>query len=90
MHAVLEAFVEPDIDRLAEGGASTRDLLHLNAKLLNPLNDQAYHVASVAVEDEEWDNMAQGLNDVRCQDLVNQANQLNMRLLRMYSKLSEQ
>ncbi len=39
--------------------------------LLDLLNYQSHHVALVAVEDEEWDDVIQSRFDVRPQDIVN-------------------
>jgi hypothetical protein len=50
---ILERLIEANIDQLAEGSASARDVLHLNPQLLNSCHYQSHHMAMVAVKDEE-------------------------------------
>ena len=68
---ILEWFVEADIDRLAEGGAANRDVLHLNPELLDPLDNGSHHMGVIAVQDEEWNNVVQRRCDIRHKGLIN-------------------
>ncbi len=56
------------------GGASSWDVLDLHSELLDLLKYQSHHVALVAVEDEERDNVVLGHLNIRPQDLVNPRN----------------
>jgi hypothetical protein len=39
LDAIFKWLIEADIDGLAEGGASARDVLHLNPQFLDPLDN---------------------------------------------------
>jgi hypothetical protein len=68
--AVLEWHIKADVDGLTEGGASSGDVLHLHSKLLDLVNYQCHHVALVAVEDEDRDDVFRSHLDIRLQYLV--------------------
>ncbi len=55
--AVLEWLIKSDVDGLTDGGASSWDVLDLHPKLLDILNYRCHHVASVAVKDEDRDDV---------------------------------
>jgi hypothetical protein len=70
--AVLEWLIKADVNGLTEEGASSWDVLDLHPKLLlDLLNYRCHHVASVAVEDEDRDDVFRSRLDIRPQDLVN-------------------
>ncbi len=50
---VLERLIEANVNMLTKGSASSWDVLDLYPKLLDLLNYQSHHVASVAVKGEE-------------------------------------
>jgi len=63
--------VKAAVDGLTEGGASSWDVLDLHPELLDLLNNGCHHVASVAVEDEDRDDVFRSRVDIRLHDLVN-------------------
>ena len=48
--------MKANINKLAEGSTSTGDVLHLHPKLLDHLDYRCHHVASVHVQDYDWDD----------------------------------
>ncbi len=68
---VLERLIKANVNGLTKGGASSWDVLYLHPKLLYPLNYQSHHVALVADEDEEWDDIIWSRFDIQPQDIVN-------------------
>ncbi len=63
-------FIKSNVDGLAEGSASSWDVLHLHPKLLDHLHYQCHHVSSVAVEDKEGDNVIWSRCNVWRQHLI--------------------
>jgi hypothetical protein len=61
---ILERLIEANIDQLAEGSASARDVLHLNPQLLDSCHYLSHHMAMVAVKDEEGNDMIWCVGDV--------------------------
>ncbi len=50
--AVFKWLVKADVNRLAERGAATRNVLHLHPNFLDPLDNGSHHVTATAVQDE--------------------------------------
>jgi hypothetical protein len=67
---LLGILVKADIHGLAEGSASSWDVLHLHTKLLDHLHYRFHHVALVHIKDQDGDDMIWSCCDVRRQHLV--------------------
>ena len=61
---IFEWLVKANIDRLAEGSTSAWDVLHLYSQLLNSCDYRSHHVATVAVKDEEGNDVIRCVGDV--------------------------
>ncbi len=66
----LEHLVVPNVDRLEETGVFGWNELHLDAKILDRVDDGGHHVHQEGVEDEDGHNSFGGGLYIRCQDLI--------------------
>ncbi len=61
---ILKWLVKADVYGLAEGGATAGNIPHFDPQLLNSCNYQCHHVVSVAIEDQEGNDVLGCIGDL--------------------------